>query len=131
MTNPLSPEQVIAQLEELQRDLYLGHGLNIGNRRIEAAVQLIQQMQVQASGWIAVSERLPHLDVPVLAVSAHYPNKISAAMRVDGGDGWMWAVANGYFSTLSEVDAYEVDDDYQFSHWQPLPSPPSPSEKAE
>jgi hypothetical protein len=81
--------------------------------------------QPTAPEWIACSEQLPALDTPVLVICEPYPDKICAAMRSDGGEGWMWAVTRSYYDCLNATDSYEVDDDYHFSHWMPLPAPPA------
>ena len=73
--------------------------------------------------WIPTDERLPDYDVPVLVVSKIWPDQITSAMRIDEGDGWLWAQVT-WHGALSDVNSYEADDDYQYSHWMPLPPPP-------
>ena len=82
------------------------------------------ELESQVSEWIPVKPgSMPEYDVPVLVVSAIYPDQIDSAMLVDEGDGWMWAT-KAWYSAISEPRGYEVDDDYEYSHWMPLPKPP-------
>jgi hypothetical protein len=40
------------------------------------------------------------------------------------GEGWLWACGAGYvFGDLATVEI-EADDDYNVTHWMPLPEPP-------
>lgn len=53
--------------------------------------------------------------------------------RVFDGDGWLWG--NTYMAVYQHPDGTwassdnDVDDNYQPTHWQPLPAPPSAQEK--
>lgn len=87
----------------------------------------------RASGWVPVSERLPELDVPVWLWEPGRGAWIGE--RGDVGDGWLWGNCYGseYWNTANErwaTSSNEADDDYQPTHWQPLPAPPSPEEEA-
>ena len=76
--------------------------------------------------WISVKDRLPEYDVPVLVISKTYPNEVTTAvLRYE--DGWHWEQYAGY-GFLSDKDCYEFDDDYQYTHWMPLPTPPKEDE---
>lgn len=74
------------------------------------------------SEWIACSERLPEYDTPVLVVSKHYPDSITAAVLHWEDEGWYWS--QHFTGWLDDVTNYEFDDDYEYSHWMPLPKPP-------
>ena len=76
------------------------------------------------SEWISVEDRLPDNDTPVLVITAINPNRIFAAMRYEDSDGWLWGQIHGYNCCLNNPDDYEFDDDYEYTHWQPLPEPP-------
>lgn len=77
-------------------------------------------------GWIPVSERLPEFDVPVWLALAD--GSIFQGGRIDDSDGWLWANGYGsaYFSRegLWKFTELDADDDYQPTHWMPLPEPP-------
>lgn len=75
--------------------------------------------------WTSVEDGLPEEGVPVLVVSAHWPDSVYAALRIDEGDGWLWAQMGAYGGNLNDVSDYEADDDYRYSHWRPLPAPPA------
>ncbi len=72
--------------------------------------------------WVSIKDRLPEYDVPVLVVSKDYPKDVTCATLVYE-DGWLWAQYAGY-GCLSDNKCYEIDDDYQYTHWMPLPTPP-------
>lgn len=93
---------------------------------LTAARAKIAELEKLVPKWISVNERVPEMEVPVLVISEPWPSQISAAMRFDGGEGWLWAVSQGYHRTLNDKDSYECDDDYKFSYWMPLPVTPSP-----
>lgn len=78
----------------------------------------------EAGRWIPVSERLPPIDTPVLVVEAAWPKNITAAMRCENADEWLWCQLSGYNATLNQPDSYKFDDDYDYTHWMPLPKPP-------
>lgn len=73
--------------------------------------------------WVAVEDGLPDFDTPVLVISGDHPDSIYAAMRIDEGDGWLWCEHT--FGPIGDPRNYEFDDDYQYTHWMPLPSPPT------
>ncbi len=68
--------------------------------------------------WIPVSERLPVVDVTVLAVTRAFPKNIRLA-QMASRDGVMWR--------FCDMDDDDVDS-FGITHWAPLPEPPaSPS----
>lgn len=82
------------------------------------------------SEWIKCSERTPDEGVPVwlwdgkkVWIGAHeYCN--------DDPGGWLFGMGYGpNYSTFYarwELDSNDWDDDYQPTHWMPLPDPPVP-----
>lgn len=62
----------------------------------------------------------PEYDIPVMAIPQGYPDRIDAAMLIYE-DGWLWASYEG-FGSLTDPTCYEVDDDYQYTHWKYFPS---------
>lgn len=78
------------------------------------------------SDWIKCSDRLPELDTPVWLRMPE--NIMIVGERSSSTDGWMWAACYGfYFNAIGEWDANESDasDEYEPTHWQPLPAPPT------
>lgn len=75
--------------------------------------------QPAAPKWIATSDRLPDIDVPVLAMINDDP-WFYPFCRVDvGDDGWLWA--DYKIGPLNDPASYEADDDYDVVRWMPLP----------
>ena len=74
------------------------------------------------SEWIAVEDQRPEEGVPVLVVGKPWPEQIRTAL-IAFDDGWHWETMTACFA-LTDPDAYEWDDDYEFTHWMPLPPPP-------
>ena len=68
--------------------------------------------------WIPCIERLPEIATPVLALVG---KNTYALARVEYDEGWLWSIGG---SDLSDVRNYEADDDYQPTHWMPLPAAP-------
>lgn len=75
--------------------------------------------------WISVEDKLPEEQQTVWA----YDNKtkfitLACLMYYDG---WLWTVSNGmiYVEDGKIISECELDDDYDFTHWMPLPELPS------
>ncbi len=79
-------------------------------------------------GWISVDKRLPpfikgadytktvicFVDGKLMLGQRHYIN----------GEGWLWACGVSYgWGDLNHAEV-EADDDYNVTHWMPLPSNP-------
>lgn len=78
------------------------------------------------AGWQAVTVSLPDMDEPVWLYEAGRGMWIGARGDV-GDDEWLWG--NTYGSHYWDGERWkcsdnEVDDDYQPTHWRPLPLPP-------
>lgn len=73
----------------------------------------------QESQWISVEERLPEMAQKVFGI---YDAGMCAFMRVRSEDDtWCWAIGR---NDLYDDFFYDVDDDYQVTHWMPLPPAP-------
>lgn len=82
--------------------------------------------------WISVMEKLPEFDTVVLVCWRNTPTSVdpiySWGARLDDGDGWLWGLGGRWgvhpdqTATWNDVDA---DDDYNVTHWMPLPVPPA------
>ena len=75
--------------------------------------------------WIKTKDKMPNELETVWAFNEN-DNFISLACIVYD-DGWMWAVSNGsvYLKDKKIVSECELDDEYIFTHWMPLPEPPN------
>ena len=73
--------------------------------------------------WISVEDDLPEYDTPVLTWNIDYKDCIKPLMLVSTEEGWLWA---GLATTwdINNPECYEVDDDYECTHWQPMPKLP-------
>ena len=84
---------------------------------------------IKTGGWIPVSEGLPDIDLPVWVWNG---TDIWVGCRAEESDGWLWAKSYShpeyYAGEWTCADA-ETDDDYQPTHWMPLPIPPLPEAK--
>lgn len=77
--------------------------------------------QEVAEGWISVDERLPDLGTLVLG----WDGALGVFSRdYVPGEGWLWA-RQSYAWNLTDPSGIEADDDYQVTHWKPLPAPPA------
>ena len=77
--------------------------------------------------WISVKDRLPKMGKNVLTIekSGYDGSPVLGVMaRAEGDEGWAWAKVYSYID-LYDADA-ELDDNYQPTHWMPLPEPPVP-----
>lgn len=82
------------------------------------------------SGWVKCSDRMPGFDELVWLYQKEIP-RIFIGCRCDDSDGWLWGRAYSvpHFNSFAEnwePLEVEVDDDYQPTHWMPLPDPPTP-----
>jgi hypothetical protein len=85
------------------------------------------QIAPAPTAWVSVEERLPEFDVPVWMHESGGRIRIGAWCFT--GDGSLWTNCYGsefYSHKLGRWDAsdMEMDDDYQPTHWMPLPEPP-------
>jgi hypothetical protein len=96
----------------------------------DALRQELEAIRGQEPGWISAAERQPELDTPVWLFEPGRGMWVGELSYT--GDGWLYV--NTYGSHYSRPDgtwsstSNDVDDDYQPTHWKPLPLPPSPKE---
>jgi hypothetical protein len=76
--------------------------------------------------WIPVAERLPDFDTPVLVAGNIYGRRyVTTAMRMYDGEDWAWGQFIGsHKPDLHNPKEYEFYEDYSYTDWMPLPSPP-------
>lgn len=74
--------------------------------------------------WIKVDKKLPAENETVWAINKEKKYVWLACLIYD--DGWLWAVSNGtiYSENGNIVSECEMDDEYDVTHWQPLPKLP-------
>lgn len=82
-------------------------------------------------GWISVKYKLPKLNRPVMVCrrSGYDGSPLySFGARIYDSYGWLWGVTSkGGYITPGEDAAFndiEAGDDYEITHWRPLPPPP-------
>jgi hypothetical protein len=74
--------------------------------------------------WISVEDTLPDEGVPVMVFGPDEYITCALITWEEAGmmAGWCWSQLNGW--DLSDPGSYEFDDDYEYTHWQPIPPPP-------
>lgn len=91
-----------------------------------AILSLIAQVEaLTVPKWISVKEGLPDLDDPVWLFE---DGRAWIGGRSDGGDGWLWCNCDGTQYLRDGVwhaTDFNMDDDYQPSHWMPLTAAPT------
>jgi hypothetical protein len=119
--HPAKPEQVPAPLTD---ERIAGIALTVWEYdddidRLTEFARAIEAACTPPEGWISVDDRLPDFEVPVLGVIGE---SIYPVCRYDDSDGWLWGCL--HIGALDDVMSYECDDDYQVTHWMPLPAAP-------
>lgn len=71
--------------------------------------------------WIKVTDRLPDENVNVLAVESGQLKIMALCYIADDDNNMNWFWGQSYDGL--DGDAY-VDDDYEVTHWMPLPEKP-------
>lgn len=100
---------------------------NDSQKKVESRLKV----ELAKHQWASVDERLPKYGVPVLVVSCSLgikPTPIITAVLACEDDAWHWEEWQGV-GALNDHTNYEWDDDYQYTHWQPLPDPPKEKEQ--
>lgn len=74
--------------------------------------------------WVSVKDKLPEENETVWAYNIN--DKFIALACLVYVDGWLWAVSNGsiYTDRGNIISECELDDEYEFTHWIPLPKVP-------
>ncbi len=89
---------------------------------------MICEQTIPSGSWISTKDKLP----PFPEGKDYSETVIGWDGRSLGiyrryyinGEGWLWARASYVcFGCLSKIEC-EVDDDYNVTHWMPLPQPP-------
>lgn len=80
-------------------------------------------------GWISLKEKHPEENQTVWACNINTGYVALCCLVYE--DGWLWAKSNGliYSENGKIVSECETDDDYDFTHWIPLPELPIIKEK--
>lgn len=75
--------------------------------------------------WISVKDKLPD-ELQTVWACNNETNFVALAC-LTYYDGWIWAISNGtiYSEDGKIISECELDDDYDFTHWMPLPELPS------
>jgi hypothetical protein len=86
--------------------------------------------------WISVDDRLPDFmqdkdfSENVIGICRYNNDKtyMSVFQRIYVNDSWAWSKISAFFSDIREAEC-DFDDDYDITHWQPLPSAPKLKDK--
>jgi hypothetical protein len=112
----------------------LSHHFDEVNAREAMRLRQINELEAENAAleqrvreWIPVSDQLPEMNTPVLAIVKSARSYLTTAMRIydDDAEGWLWAqLCTTYNPDLCDASEYQADDDYHYTHWMPLPEPP-------
>jgi len=77
--------------------------------------------------WISVTDELPDELQTVWACDMGTGYVKLACIIYDYEYGFLWSISNGviYSENGIIISECELDDDYSFTHWQPLPELPN------
>ncbi len=83
------------------------------------------EQPVVAGGWISVKDRLPELDYPVWLFDSDVGAFIGE--RGDTGEGWLYGRSSHFYQDKNGawLTSDCEQDDFNVSHWMPLPAAPS------
>ena len=85
------------------------------------------------SEWVSVEDAKPKYienkdySQNVIGITKSGYMGIFSLIYIDNGEsdsGWAWAKANSVFSDIRKTEC-EFDDDYEVTHWMPLPAAPT------
>jgi hypothetical protein len=123
---PALPEanQIDADLDTM-RDVYMTTSQQAAFDRLATALRALRDAP---DGWVPVAERLPKYETPVWLFDAA-TGSIWIGGRGECDDGWLWCNAYHNIWRSSHDNKWESDlqsdDDYNPTHWMPLPEPPA------
>lgn len=98
---------------------------------MKAALSTLQSGAEGKDGWISVKDRTPPEDTPVWCSISDGEPFVGGYCFVDGDEasGWAWHTCeNSHFMNTNgewEADDFIWDDQYDVTHWQPLPTEPA------
>lgn len=74
--------------------------------------------------WISVKDKTPDESVAVWAIEKNHKSPL--IMTYEYEDGWFWAISydTPYYDGKTWTADSEFDDEYNVTHWMPLPEPP-------
>lgn len=84
-------------------------------------------------GWRSVDTELPPFNTVVIVryASGYDGGDVFAwGARLEDCDGWLWGLKVGYGASIrpsedASWNGVDADDDYQVTHWMPLPAAPA------
>jgi hypothetical protein len=118
----MNNEELVDEFDSLASGVYHDMGSLPHEREEYKAIQAELLRRLNASAWEPVGEgTMPPEGVPVLAATSE--GDIITAKRVFE-DGWHWEQLDfaGFFNDPTN---YAWSDDYEYTHWMPLPAPPT------
>lgn len=118
--------QVTKPLTNTQRTL-LAASLGVWCEKLIAEARTSAASLRDEDVWISVKDRLPDENVPVWCCSDSLHPFIGGYVYVDNeGYAWTNCYRSFYFHDGKwKADDFEWDDQYDVTHWQPLPTPPT------
>jgi Protein of unknown function (DUF551) len=72
--------------------------------------------------WISVDDQLPAIEVLVLGWTSEGALGVFSRASLDE-DGWSWE-RQADFADLANPAGLECDDEYEVTHWMPIPEGP-------
>ena len=88
-------------------------------------------MTLPAGVWIDAAKERPPIDqIVIVSYKSGHDGKPTYAWgaRLEGDEGWCWGVSSGVIGLRPDHDAcwndIQTDDEYEVTHWMPLPKPP-------
>ena len=95
--------------------------------QMRAYAQAALNARAGGDGWIAVTDRTPPEDLPVWCFIEGGDPYIGAYVYVEN-EGYAWThCENSHYMDDGKWKCYDAmwDDQYDVTHWQPLPTPPA------
>ena len=88
----------------------------------ESFIQIVNQIKARSAqgDWVKTKDRLPEIHTPVLARIAYQSETIIAELYGMGS----WFEQSAYEVITGDAITTHILDDYEITHWMPLPEPP-------